>query len=121
MGLAESAAGGVPVVAFNPGIRLDLLVLSDEQDYTAGEIGEEFPECQGRWIHGVQWHILSYLGEWWAQGPRRFTNDFVIGYTSQAIENGEVVTWDVPPQPNGLIPEEFAQQLEALGKVLSQH
>ena len=122
---AAAVRAGNPgsIIAFNPGneqslIDVSLSVLSDQQDYTAGEISEEFHECGCRWIHGVQWHVMSYLGESWGQGQPRFENSFVIDYTSRVLEGGGVITWDVPPQPNGLIPDQYMEQLTALGKAL---
>lgn len=123
---AAAAKAGNPqsLVAFNPGVLVPVICHSADEDYTAGEIGMAFPTLLGnpfqrqeslRYIDGAQYHILSYLGEWWGASPRRFPDEFVIGYT-QMINAGEgVVTWDVPPTPSGRIPDAFMAQLRALG------
>ncbi len=116
---SAAARAGNPeaIVAFNPGVHLDMPICTEQQDYTAGEISEQFPPCANRWIHGVQWHVLSYLGEFWCagEGPR-FPDDFAISYTRQAMDMGGVVSWDVPILPSGLIPEPFLAQLQAIGE-----
>jgi hypothetical protein len=103
-------------VAFNPGVMADLKILTERQDYTAGEINDEFPACRDRWIHGVQWHVLSYLGDTWGAGEApRLSNLFVAEYTAQAVANGGAVSWDVPVLADGHIPAAFLEQLMAIG------
>ncbi len=116
--LCAAARAGNPasILAFNPGVMVDLMVLTEQQDYAAGEISDTFPPCTGRWIHGVQWHVLSYLGDTWGRGERpRFADDFAERYTRAAVEFGGAVTWDVPPRPDGLIDDAFLQRLRAIG------
>lgn len=112
---AESARTGNPdsIVTFNPGIKL--IRYTQAEDYTAGEINEpQKVTCGGRWVNGSQWHMLSYLGPTWGASPPRFKDAEVIEITRNAIKAGGVVTWDVPIQPAGLIPEPFINQLVAL-------
>ena len=113
------------LVAFNPGVFVDLPVMSDEEDYTPGEIGDEFPECEGRWIHGVQWHVLSYLAQTWGGWPhpdgsdgrpQRLSTEWLVEYTRRTLAHGGVVTWDVPIQPSGLLDPEFLPVLRAVGE-----
>ncbi len=113
-----AARSGNPdsIVAFNPGIIMDMPILTERQDYTAGEIKGEFPTCRDRWIHGVQWHVLSYLGDNWGAGEApRLSDEFVADYTAQAMAKGGVVTWDVPVAADGRIPTPFLEQLIAIG------
>lgn len=102
------------VVALNPGITIPVISLTEHEDYTAGEVAEAFPVCPGRWVDGAQYHVLSYLGQFWGKGQPRFHPDFVRGYTRDVNSRGGVVTWDVPPGRNGLISEAFMRQLELL-------
>lgn len=114
---AAAAKAGNPeaLVAFNPGVRVPVISLSEYEDYTAGEISEAFPVCPGRWVNGAQYHILSYLGSDWCRGAEpRFPDEFVIGYTKHVNSKGGVVTWDVPITPEGIIPQPFIRQLAAL-------
>jgi len=113
-----AARSGNPdgIVAFNPGVMADLKILTERQDYTAGEINDEFPTCRDRWIHGVQWHVLSYLGDTWGAGEApRLSDQFVAEYTAQAVANGGAVSWDVPVLADGHIPAAFLEQLMAIG------
>jgi len=116
---AARAGNPESIVAFNPGVMVDLMVLTDQQDYAAGEISETFPPCTRRWVHGVQWHVLSYLGDTWGRGERpRFEDDFPQQYTREAARQGGVVTWDVPPSPDGLIEGAFLKRLRAIGEAV---
>jgi hypothetical protein len=106
---AGAARAGNPeaILAFNPGVYADLPGLTPHQDYTAGEINDEFPPCAGRWLRGLQWHVLTYLGPTWGQSPPRLSPAQVADYTAQALAHGGTVTWDLPPLPSGRLPEEF--------------
>ncbi|MCY3021374.1 MAG: discoidin domain-containing protein [Planctomycetota bacterium] len=118
---AEAVRAGNPeaIVAFNPGVQIKNWSASD--DYTAGEINEPLAvECDGRWLGKAQWHMLSYLGPTWCAKPPRFKDEVVVEITRGIIENEGVVTWDVPIQPSGLIPQPFVDQLTALRKGLAE-
>jgi hypothetical protein len=103
------------IVAFNPGVLVPVISHSDCEDYTAGEISDAFPVCPGRWVDGAQYHILSYLGDWWGGGSPRFTDGFVRGYTEYVNRKGGVVTWDVPIGKAGAIPQAYIDQLRVIG------
>jgi len=102
------------IVAFNPGVKVPVISLTEHEDYTAGEISDAFPDCPGRWVDGAQYHILSYLGNNWAREPARFVDEFVVGYTKDVNAKGGVVTWDVPIAKEGTIPAPFVRQLKLL-------
>lgn len=119
--LAAATRAGNPagLVAFNPGVKDPIIRHSEHEDYAAGEINDpEKVSCAGRWVDGAQLFMLSYLGPSWCQSPPRFTDEQVIEYTRKIVDCEGVVTWDVPPAPDGTIPEEFLAQLNALGKGL---
>lgn len=109
------------LVAFNTGVRNPIISATEYEDYTAGEISNTLPTngeepCVipvGRWVHCAQYHLLSFLGGCWAKGQPRFTDAMVAAYTRYVNSWGGVVTWDVPHQPDGLIPEAFVRQLMA--------
>jgi len=120
---AAAAKAGNPeaLVAFNPGVLVPVISLSEYEDYTAGEISEAFPVCPGRWVGGAQYHILSYLGSSWCRGDEpRLPDEFAIGYTRHVNSKGGVVTWDVPITPEGIIPQPFVRQLTALRQGVSR-
>jgi hypothetical protein len=108
------------LVAYNPGVLTPVICHTEHEDFTAGEISETFPECHGPWVerngHKARYHILSYLGENWCKGAvPRFPDEFVAGYTKHVMGKGGVVTWDVPIDWNGQIPQPFIDQLKAIG------
>ena len=114
---AAAARAGNPagIVAFNPGVKAPIISLSQHEDYTAGEINEpQEVSCTGRWVDGAQFHILSYLGPRWAGSPPRFTDEQVVAWTRDINAHQGVVTWDVPIQADGLVPQPFVDQLAAL-------
>ena len=113
------------IVALNPGLQVPVICPTEYEDYTAGEIDSVFPVAMAqrrpfeRWVGADQFHILSYLGEWWGAGRPRFPVEFVIGYTKLVNAREGVVTWDVPLQPDGRIPQPFVEQLRALREALA--
>jgi len=110
---AARAGNSEAIVAFNN--DGGVVRLSEHDDYTAGETREPGErQCRGRWVDGAQWHILSYLGPYWAASPPRFDDRQVIKWTRKLTASGGAVTWDVPIQPDGHIPDEFMKQLKAL-------
>ncbi len=118
---AAAARAGNPdsIVAFNPGVLDPIISLTPVEDYTAGEINDPtVVKCKSRWVDGAQFHMLSFLGPMWAQGPPRFTDVQVMTTTMGINSKGGVVTWDVPIMANGMIPQPFMTQLEALGKAI---
>ncbi|MDB5084632.1 MAG: hypothetical protein JWN30_1518 [Bacilli bacterium] len=107
------------IVAFAPGVIVPVISHATEyEDYIAGEVIDKFPVCEGRWMDGAQYHILSFLGTGWGQGQPRFVDEFVIGYTKHVNQKEGVVTWDVPITHGGLIEQPFMEQLKALHKGL---
>ncbi len=102
------------IIAFNPGVKVPVISMTEHEDYTAGEISETLPDCPGRWLDGIQYHILSYLSARWGDGEPRFADEFVSRYTGDVNAKGGVVTWDVPITAGGLIPQPFVDQLMVL-------
>lgn len=108
------------IVAFNPGVKVPIICHSEDEDYTAGEISEALPTCHGRWIersgHNAQLQVLTYMGSRWGSGDGpRFPDEMAVGYTQYVRDKGGVITWEVPVQTNGLIPQAFVDQLCAIG------
>ena len=117
---ALNAGNPSSIVAFNPGVLTPVISHTEYEDYTAGEISNLLPDCPGPWIERngkrIRYHILSYLGETWCKGTPRFPDELVVGYTKHVTSKQGVITWDVPIQKNGLIPDAFMQQLTKIGK-----
>ena len=120
---AEAARKGNPAsaVAFNPGVFYPVFAEAAEQDYTAGEINDvDRVHCHDRWVDGVQFHMLSFLGSSWSHGEPRFAADHAAEATAGIVQPGGVVTWDVPHDATGRISDPFMRQLEAIGKAVTR-
>ncbi len=125
---ALKAGNPQAIVAFNPGVKVPVIAYTKDEDYSAGEVnldqlGRAVAACPGRWLEcegkKVQFQILSYLGKSWCRGDRpQLPDQEIIGYTRQLAEKGGVITYDVPIQRSGLIPEPFVQQLRAVGQAM---
>lgn len=117
---ALKAGNPESIIAFNPGVVVPVVCHTQHEDYTAGEISAALPECPGAWVerggHKARYHILSYLGQSWCNGEPRFPDELVCGYTKHVMGKGGVITWDVPIQKGGLIPEPFIKQLRQLNR-----
>ena len=67
---------------------------------------------------GLQYHLLCSLGRDWGHLVKtrepRFPDALVRGYNEYITGMGGAMTWEVPVDEYGLIPEAFARQLRAL-------
>ena len=120
---AAAARQGNPAsaVAFNPGVFYPIFAESEQEDYTAGEIDDVTRvHCHGRWVDGVQFHMLSFLGERWSGGEPRYPDEQVAEVTADIVRHGGVVTWDVPHDPTGRISDAFMRQLKAIGEAVQK-
>ena len=118
---ATAARKGNPAsaVAFNPGVFYPIFAESEQEDYTAGEIDDPTRvQCRGRWVDGVQFQMLSYLGAWWSGGEPRYADTQVADISAAIVHRGGVVTWDVPHDSTGQIPGPFLRQLKAIGEAV---
>jgi hypothetical protein len=98
------------LIAFNPGVKYPPVpVYPQNQDYTAGEVNE--PGCgllNGPMVYGMQYHILSFAGKGWGQGPLRFDGGQLAVHTRNVVDNGGVVSWDIPFTTQGIDGEVFS-------------
>ena len=109
------------IVTFNSGKGIRFY--STHEDYTAGEISKGFPSCPGPWVEKdgqrLRFHVLTYLGEKWGRGNPRYSDDEVAAFAKDITSKGGFVSFDVPPQQNGLIPEVFLAQLKQIGDAVN--
>ena len=117
---AARAGNANNALAFCPGVVWRTISVTPHEDYIAGEIDN--PELISirrvfdGLVDGSQLHILTNIAESWGMGAPRFTTEQIIGWSKQVVSEKGAITWDVPVQINGLIKDEFLQQLTALGK-----
>jgi hypothetical protein len=117
--LAAAARKGNPdsLVAFNRGVVYPIHPESDQEDYTAGELDNpEMIRHNGSfWEDLSQFQVLTYLGKWWCGAPPRFSDADVVRFTRTTLERNGAITWDIPRDSRGLIPEPFLRQLKLAG------
>lgn len=125
---ADAVRRGNPdaIIAFNPGVKNPVAASTEYENYTAGEIAKEMPVCQERFVvyngKNIQYHIMSYLGTGWGVGNKpRYSTDKLIEYTRRTTDGGGVITWDVPFDKTGLIPQGFIEPLKTLSKALEDN
>ena len=108
------------IVACNPGVKMPIIRHSASDDYTAGEVNDlpawfRHRSTDGT-VDGAQLQVLSFLGEYWCGGAPRFPDELAVGYTKYVNQQGGAMTWDVPIDRHGIIPEAFMKQLRQLGR-----
>jgi len=108
------------LVAWNPGVAdPELYTTCSEEDYTAGECKDpQLVLSAGRYEKQALSHVLSYIGEWWGWRNPRFTRGSLADATHNMVKSGGTITWDVPYESDGTIPEEFAKLLRSLAQEL---
>ena len=124
---AAAARSGNPdsIVTFNGGLKCPVERHSDVEDYTAGEVGMALPISAEPWtprsqlvvdgrVDGAQYHVLTYLGEYWGRGEPRIPKGLARSYTEHVNSLGGVISWDVPVASTGLVPPVFLEYLSEL-------
>ncbi len=102
------------------------------EDYLAGETNWHLPVSGFRpWdkkeyylgpnISGDQLHFLTFLGTFWGTGDPRFPDELVVGWTKHTNNYGGTISWDVPLNDSGIIPEKHFRQLEVLSKEINKN
>jgi len=94
---------------------------SPQEDYSAGNThAPGYAKCTGRWVSGLQWHMLTYLGHNWGGYCRKRTGSSpigkVVGFARKITGRGGAITWDTPYETSGLIRANFMPYLKAIGE-----
>lgn len=128
---SEALRAGNPnaLLAFNNGVRIPTESVTDEDDYTAGELVRFLPIAFDRFPisikskdgvtpiseSSIQYHILCSLGRDWGHLVKtdepRFPDNLVSAYTEYILGMGGAITWEVPVNEKGLMSESFVRQL----------
>lgn len=129
---AEAFRAGNPesILAFNGGLETPIIAHNEYEDYTAGEVGHLLPvgtrrtggllDPIRRFVDGgIQYHILTHLGEHWGSRPSRFPDELVVGYTRLVRERGGVITWDAGLDDQGSLHAGHFKQLKVLGQAMA--
>lgn len=115
-------------LCFNPGTRTQLKPHLPIETYSAGEmdyflnVSGKRP-LDGKWFNtsemmkGKRTFFLTFSGQWWGWGNPRFPDELIIGYTKHIIRHGGLMTWDVPINSKGKIPEANFQQMRKLKNI----
>lgn len=126
------------LLAFNSGIRLPVSSVSDEDDFTAGELATSLPIAFDRFPMTIeskdgnlpidqsplQYHLLCSLGRDWGHLVKtdepRFPDGLVSAYTEYILSMGGAMTWEVPVNERGLMSEHFVRQLRLTKEYLNR-
>ncbi len=117
--LATALKSGNPesIVAFASGKTVPPVEnISEYEDFTAGELNCALPVSFSqrpltRWVNQAQYHILTFLGDYWSAGNPRFSPEFVREYTKLVNSFGGVITWEIPLDTDGSIISNFFKTL----------
>ncbi len=118
--LAEALKAGNKdrIIALNPGVQQKVQFYTIYEDYTCGEQNDFRDMPASRWINGVQWHILSFLGcgsshigAAWGMPGIKYSKSELIDYVADVNQAGGVVSIDVLLYRDGALDR---SQLEVL-------
>jgi len=101
--------------------------VTEFEDYLAGEVNWHLPVSGLRpWdqkayylgpdMAGDQLHFLTFMGSFWGTGDPRFPDELVVGWTKHINNHGGTISWDVPLNDSGMIPEKHMAQLRVLSR-----
>lgn len=114
--LAEGLKAGYPerIIALNPGVEKRVGAYSRYEDYTCGEQNKFLEVPVQRFIDGEQWHVLSYLGNWWGEAGTRYTKQELAEYVHKVTRRGGVVSVDVLLFRDGTLDRSQLETLKAI-------
>lgn len=89
------------IATYNPGLFIKKETVCDE--YAAGEMENIFNLPTGRWVEGIQWHCLTFLGGFWGYTNSKYAAGEIIQYVKTCTDLEGVVTLDVGVSRDGHI------------------
>lgn len=120
--LAKGLRAGNPtrIIALNNPSMSHANSSTKEDDFTTGE-NNNFGEIPtSRWVDGVQWHTLSYLGKDWGSEGVRFERDWLADYIYKCNQLGGVISIDVLLFSDGSIERSHIVALKGMNKRLQK-
>lgn len=119
---AEGLRAGNPdrIIAFNRGVDPVVMSYSVHEDYTCGEQNSFTDVPKSRFLDGEQWHILSYLGEWWGAPGTAKQKQAMADYVHHVNSVGGVVTIDIMLYRDGDVDRSQLEVLKALRGKLAE-
>jgi hypothetical protein len=124
---ADAARHGNPraIVSFNGGGGPSHA--TEAEDFTAGEMDNPFAAVpSSRWLEGSQWHVLTYIGSYWAKRDTRFPTEKWIKWAGEVAAKEGAFTLDMGPNydpsqgPIGSLSEAQMTQVKAIKASLEQ-
>jgi hypothetical protein len=102
------------IIALNVGVEARVHSYSRHEDFTTGEQNafKDIPDA--RFVGGEQWHLLSFLGDNWAQPGTRLGKRQLVDYVAACNAKGGVVSIDVMLYRDGAIDRSQLEILKAL-------
>jgi hypothetical protein len=117
---ALKAGNPASIVAFNRGVDPSVLSYTPHEDYTCGEQNRFYDMPVSRFIEGEQWHILSYLGDWWGGPGSNYTKRELADYVWDVHQRGGVVSIDVALFRDGSLDRSQIEMLKAVGAMMDE-
>ncbi len=117
---ALKAGNPASIVAFNRGVDPSVLPYTPHEDYTCGEQNRFYDMPVSRFIEGEQWHILSYLGDWWGGPGSNYTKRELADYVWDVHQRGGVVSIDVALFRDGSLDRSQIEMLRAVGTMMDE-
>ena len=120
--LAEGLRAGNPrrIIALNNPSGTHANSSSREDDFTTGEVSNFGDVPSSRWVDGVQWHILSYLGKYWCTEGLRYDRGWLAQYIYKCNQAGGVVSIDVLLFSDGTLERSHMVTLKGANKMLNE-
>ena len=105
------------LAAYNPGQQM-IKRHRPVGEYTAGEMRDLKWAPDDKYVDGLLWHILTYMGNGWGDPNVRYSDEEVIEFVKKTSQVGGVVSFDLYWDYDGTIASKQLEQLIKLKKAL---
>lgn len=117
--MEKAVSSGNPhiLTAYNPG-QQKIVRHRPVGAYTAGEMRDLKWAPDDKYVDGLLWHILTYMGTGWGEPSARYTDEYVTDFIKRTSEVGAAVTFDIFCDCDGSFSEQQMQQFMNMKKML---